>query len=249
MLNTNINRDDYSPYYVQVKNAIQDYINSGGWQVGDQLPGEPDLCLMFDVSRTVIRQALKELEVEGIIYREKGRGTYVSKPKVNYGAVQELTGFFQDAVEKGLEPVTRILKQELTPASPGIANHLQIESGAVVIKIHRLRGVKEEFFILDTTYLPYDLCPEVLNTDFSSQSLYAFLEEESGFKIMQAHRTIEAVLASEYVAEKLNLNIGDPLILFESVAYLDNGTPIEYFKGYHASRHTRFTVKLVRLND
>jgi GntR family transcriptional regulator len=168
---------------------------------------------------------------------------------MNYSAVQELTGFYQDTVGRGLVPITHILKQELVPVSPGIAKQLQIEPGSVVIKIHRLRGVKEELFILDTTYLPYELCPEVMNTDLSTQSLYAFLEEELGFKISQAHRTIEAVLATEYVADKLNLNVGDPLILFESVAYLDDGTPIEYFKGYHSSRHTRFAVDLVRFHE
>lgn len=249
MLSTTVNRDDYTPYYIQVKKSIQGHIESDGWQVGDQLPGEPELCRMFDVSRTVIRQALKELEIEGLIYRQKGKGTFVSEPKITHRMVQELTGFFQDTVEGGLVPVTKILKQELVPVSPRVASHLQIEPGSNVTKIHRLRGVKEEFVILDTTYLPYELCPAVLNTDFSSQSLYTFLEKELGFVIERAHRTIEAVLATEYVAEKLDINIGDPLILFESTAYLANGTPIEYFQGYHSSRRTRFSVDLIRYHD
>ena len=65
----------------------------------------------------------------------------------------------------------------------------------------------------------------------------------------RAHRTIEAVLATEYVAEKLDINIGDPLIMLESTAYLANGTPIEYFQGYHSSRRTRFSVDLIRYHD
>ena len=236
MLSTAVNRDDYTPYYIQVKNSIQEHIESGGWQIGDQLPGEPELCRMFDVSRTVIRQALKELEIQGLIYREKGRGTFVAEPKINHRMVQKITGFFQDTVESGLAPITKILKQELVPASSRIATHLQIETGSNVIKIHRLRGIQEEFIILDTTYLPYELCPQVLNIDLSARSLYAFLEEELGFVIERAHRTLEAVLATEYVADKLDLNVGDPVILFESVAYLADGTPIEYFQGYHSSR-------------
>jgi len=249
MLNTAVNRDDYTPYYIQVKNSIQEHIESGGWQNGDQLPGEPELGRMFDVSRTVIRQALKELEIQGLIYREKGKGTFVSEPKINHRLVQKITGFYQDTIESGLKPITKILKQELVSVPPRIASHLQIEPGSDVIRIHRLRGVQEEFIILDTTYLPYELCPEVLTVDLSSRSLYAFLEGELGFVIERAHRTLEAVLATEYVAEKLDINIGDPLILFESVAYLSDGTPIEYFQGYHASHRTRFSVDLVRLRD
>lgn len=249
MLNTKIDKNDYLPYYIQVKNSIQEQIKSGGWKVGDKMPGELELESMFNVSRTVIRQALKELEIEGLIVREKGRGTFVAEEKINYRMVQELTGFFQDAVEQGKTPFTKILSQELVPATPEIADFLKIDPGSVVIKMHRLRGIKDEPLFLDTTYLPYDLCPRVLDTDFSSRSLYAFLEDELGFVISRAHRTIKAVLATEYVADMLMLSAGDPVIVFDSVAYLADGKPIEYFKGFHSTGDTCFAVDLVRIRD
>lgn len=68
---------------------------------------------MFDVSRTVIRQALKELEYEGVITREKGKGTFVDEPRIEQGLIQELTGFYQDMVKRGLTPITKVLEQTL----------------------------------------------------------------------------------------------------------------------------------------
>ena len=247
ILSTTVDRSDYIPYYIQVRNALQEHIESGGWQVGDQLPGEPELCRMFEVSRTVIRQALKELELEGLIFREKGKGTFVAEPKIDQRMAQELTGFYQDMIQHGLRPVTKILKQEMIPAPPNVAASLKLESGAMVIEIHRLRGIQDEFIILDPTYLPYALCPEVLHADFTSQSLYAFLEDQLGLVISRAHRTLEAVLATEYEAQLLQIKVGDPLILLDSVAYLDNDTPVEYFRAFHRGGRSRFKIDLIRL--
>ena len=247
ILSTTVNRNNYIPYYVQVKKALQEYIENDGWQAGDQLPGEPELCRMFNVSRTVIRQALKEMEYEGLIYREKGKGTFVARPKIDQSLVQKLTGFFQDMVDRGYTPITKVLSQDVVPASPKVATHLQLEPGTTVIEIHRLRGLQDEPFILDTTYLPYALCPQLLHEDLSQQSLYAFLENKLGWVIARGHRTLEAVRANEYEAGLLQINEGDPLILLDSVVYLDNGTPIEYFHALHRGGWSRFEVELVRI--
>jgi GntR family transcriptional regulator len=249
MLNTHINKKDYRPYYIQVKDAILEQIESGELKTGGRLPGEVELGAMFNVSRTVIRQALKELEIEQKISREKGKGTFITEPKINYRLVQELVGFFQDAVKQGQIPFTKVLKLELVKAPLEIAEFLEIKPGAKVIKMHRLRGIKKKPLILDFTYLPYELCPQVLDTDFSSQSLYAFLEEKLGLVIARAHRTLYAVSATEYVAKKLELNNNEPVILFQSIAYLTDNRPIEYFQGYHSCRDSQFTVDLVRIRD
>jgi len=249
MLNTSIDKKDYRPYYIQVKDAILEQIESGAWKTGDRLPGELELGVLFNVSRTVIRQALKELEFEQKISREKGKGTFITEPKINYRLVQDLTGFFQDSVKQGKVPFTKVLKKELVSPPPEIAENLEIKPGAKVIKMHRLRGIKEKPLILDSTYLPYELCPQVMDNDFSSQSLYAFLEERLGLEIARAHRTLCAVSASEYVAKMLELNISEPVILFESVAYLTDDRPIEYFQGYHSCRDSLFSVDLVRFRD
>lgn len=246
---TPIERDSLIPYYIQVKEALREGIERGDWKSGDQLPGEAELCRMFDVSRTVIRQALQEMKYEGLIVRAKGKGTFIAEPKVVESLVQKLTGFYQDMVERGHNPVTQVLKQRLIPANPKVAAHLGLPPRTPVIEIERLRFVQDEPIVLVTTYLPYALCPEVLEADLSNQSLYAFFEEQCGVTIARGRRTLEAVLANEYEARLLEIKKRAPLILLDSVSYLSDGTPIEYYHALHRGDRSRFEVELVRIRE
>lgn len=242
-----IDRNSPIPYYVQVKEALRERIEHGQWRAGDQLPGEIELCRIFDVSRTVVRQALKELTYEGLVIPQKGKGTFVAEPKIVESLVQKLTGFYQDMVDRGLNPVTQVLKQRVAPAGPKVATRLDIEPGTLVIEIDRLRFIQDEPIVLVTTYLPYALCSKLLHADLSRQSLYAFLERECGLVIARGHRTIEAVPANEYEARLLQLEKGAPLILLDSVSYLNDGTPIEYYHALHRGDRSQFEVELVRI--
>ncbi|MCS7248381.1 MAG: GntR family transcriptional regulator [Anaerolineales bacterium] len=241
-----IDRSSPLPYYIQLKEAIREQIEGGYWRQGDLLPSEPELCSLFNVSRTVVRQALLELEYEGLIVRQRGKGTFVAAPKISESLVQRLTGFYQDMVALGHTPVTKVLKQELVPANHKIATNLQVETGAWVIQIDRLRFINNEPIVLVTTYLPYSLCPSVLKAQLANQSLYSFLEKECGLYLARGRRVIEAVPANEYEALLLQIDKGAPLIKLESVSFLEDGTPIEYYIALHRGDRSRFEVELVR---
>jgi len=119
-----INHESAIPYYIQVKDVIRAKMRSGVWKVNDQLPSEAELCDAFAVSRTVIRQALQDLIHEGLIVRRKGKGSFVAAKKISEHLVQKLTGFYQDMVDQGFQPVTQVLSQAVVPADPTIAHHL-----------------------------------------------------------------------------------------------------------------------------
>lgn len=246
---TPVDRDSYIPFYAQVKEAICSLIEERSWSPGDQLPGELELCEVFDVSRTVIRQALRELEYEGLILREKGKGTFVAEPKIAESLVQRLTGFYEDMQGRGFTPVTQILKQDVVAASSRVASRLGVERGTSVIQIDRLRFVQGEPIVLVTTYLPFELCSAVLEQDLSHQSLYAFLENQCGLVIARGYRTIEAVPADEYQAQLLQVPVGAPLVLLDSVSHLDDGTPLEYYRAFHRGDRSRFEVELLRVHE
>ncbi len=242
-----IDRNSPIPYYVQVKEALTECIGRGDWQPGDQLPGEPELCRIFDVSRTVIRQALQELMYEGMILRKKGRGTFVAEPKISGSLVQKLTGFHEDMVSQGYTPFSQVLKQQVVPANSKVASYLEIATGTEVIEIERLRFVRDEPINLVTTYVPYALCPRLLQANLVHQSLYAFLQEECDLVLMRGRRIIEAVSANEYEAELLKVKKSAPLIMLDSVSYLGDDTPVEYYHALHRGDRTCFEVGLVRV--
>ncbi len=242
-----IQKDSPLPLYFQLKELLRQEVESGRWQPGQQIPSEAELCEAFGISRTVVRQALRELEYQGLLYREQGKGTFVAQPKISESLMQDLSGFYEDMVAKGLTPVTKVLKQEIQPANEKIANYLQIESGDKVIVIERLRSVSSEPINLVTTYLPYDICPDLIDEDLSTQSLYALLEKKHGLELSHGRRTIEAVAANQYEAQLLGVEEGSPLVLLDSVSYLRDGHPIEYFHAVHRGDRSRFEVEVVRV--
>jgi len=236
------------PLYYQLKEILQHELESGHWQPGQQIPSEAQLCEAFGISRTVVRQALRELEYHGLLYREQGKGTFVAEPKISESLMQDLSGFYEDMVAKGLAPVTKVLRQEVQPAGRKAARYLQIQPGDKVILIERVRSVAGgESIVLVTTYLPYHVCPDLVHEDLSTQSLYALLENEYGLQLSHGRRTIEAVAANQYEAQCLGVKEGAPLILLDSVSYLSDGRPIEYFHAVHRGDRSRFEVEVVRV--
>lgn len=244
-----IDFDSNIPYYIQLIEALKEKISQGDWKPGDQIPSEPELCETYGVSRTVVRQALGEIELEGLVVRRKGKGTFVAEPKINESLAQKLTGFYQDMVERGHKPITQVLEHRVVPANKKVAGYLGIEPDTTVVEIKRLRFVADEPIVLVTSYLPYHLCPALANADLTNQSLYKFLEQEVGLMIARGRRTIEAVGANEYEAELLHIDKGAPLILLNSVSYLEDGTPIEYYHAVHRGDRSRFEVELVRIRE
>jgi GntR family transcriptional regulator len=244
-----IDFDSHIPYYIQVEKIIRGRIKDGTWSPGDRLPSEAELCAMFGVSRTVIRQALQDLIHEGLIKRRKGRGSFVAAGKISEQLVQKLTGFYQDMVEQGLEPVTQVLKQHVIPASPEVARYLNLEPATPVFEIVRLRSVQQVAIVLVTTYLPYSLCPDLIHENLNNQSLYALLENRYHLYIARGRRTIHAVAAEENEARLLEVKKGAPLFRLESISYLSDGTPIEYYYAYHRGDRSQFEVELIRTRD
>lgn len=244
-----IDRQSSMPYYAQVKEILKDAIRSGYWKANTQLPSEAELCQMFDVSRPVIRQALQDLMHEGLISRRKGKGSFVAPPKIKEGLVQKLTGFYQDMVEQGYVPTTQVLKQALVAANSDVAAHLRIPVNADVIEIVRLRFVNNTPIVLVTSFLPYELCPGMLDENLTHQSLYSLLEEKYGVMIARGRRTIEAVGARLVEARLLDVPENEPLFLLISESFDADGTPIEYYHALHRGDMSRFEVELVRVRE
>ena len=249
MKNLSIDRNSYIPFYIQVVDALSLHIEKNKILPDQQLPGELELCSIFNVSRTVIRQALQVLENKGVIYKEKGRGTFVAQPKIREGLFQELTGFYQDMIAKGHKPRSVVLKQEKIKADPKVTAYLNLEPGDDVIQIDRVRYINHEPVVLVSTFIPFHLCPELVNVDLTEQSLYAYLENEHGLFISRGKRFLEAVVAKQLEADLLDVEIGAPLLQLNSVSYLEDNQPVEYFHALHRGDRSRFETELVRVQE
>ncbi len=244
-----VNHSSAIPFYVQLQEILEALIKDGKWQIGERLPSEQELCDMYDVSRTVVRQTLQEMERNGLIVKYKGKGSFVAKPKIYESLVQKLTGFYQDMVERGFTPVTKVLHQGVEPASAKVALRLKLEPGTLVHNIERLRYVNDEPIVLVRTFVPVALCEGLAEIDLSNRSLYAVLEDTCGVMLTHGRRTVEAVMADKREAGLLETQEGAPLLYLESVGYVQDGTPVEYFHALHRGDRSRFEVDLVRVRE
>jgi GntR family transcriptional regulator len=247
--NQKIDFSSYIPYYAQLSAILKAQITAGVWQPGEQIPGEPELCKIFAISRTVVRQALDELEQENLIQRRKGKGTFVAMPKISESLAQKLTGFYQDMVAQGFHPLTQVLHQKVVAANEQIAVHLEIPLATPVVDIKRLRSIDTVPVQLVTTFIPYQLCPRLAEVDLTNRSLYEFLENECGLFIARGRRFIEAVSASEADARLLQVEPGAALVQLESISFLENGAPVEYYHALHRGDRSRFEIELVRTRE
>ncbi len=241
-----IDKTSAVPYYDQLRTILENEIVEGRLTEGDQLPSEAQLCTDYAVSRTVVRQALNELTVQGLIRRMKGKGSFVAPPKVDEHLAQSLTGLAEDVGARGAELTNRILAFEVQRPTPAVARVLRLDEDDRVIHLERLRLVDGEPWVLTSTYLPHSLCAGLMDFDMEHRSLYETLERELGLHLGGGRRTIEAAVANQRQAELLGIRQGAPMLVLGSIAWLADNRPVESFIAWHRGDRSRFDVSLTR---
>jgi GntR family transcriptional regulator len=241
-----IQQRDPVPYYFQLSTYIAARVKSGDWRPGQFLPSEQEMCGTLGISRTVVRQALVDLERKGLVVKQNGKRTKVASPKYEGGLMQNLQGFQQDVAAHGRKTSTKVLNFEVVPADVEVAEALKIAPGAPVLMLNRLRFLDGEPQALVVSYLPERLCASLSREDLASRSLHEILALNYGLRIARGFRTIEAIGLDRADARLLRFKTGGPALLLKSIGLLADGTPLEYFVAKHRGDHTKFYAQLVQ---
>lgn len=233
------------PLYYQLKQWLSSRILSGELRPGAQLPSELELCERLGVSRGVVRQALSELRYEGLIDRERGKGTFVSMPKTAEGLISGLSGLADDAALRGQIIESRVLDLREVPASASVARRLELVPGDPVVELERVRALNGEPHVLVMTYLPASMVPGLTQRDLNgSESLYRILREEYGLAMVSSRRRVEATVAGARESHLLGIERGAPLLVLRSIGYTTGQRPFDYFIAYHRGDRSAFEVEL-----
>ncbi len=238
----NLKKSTAIPLYYQLEKIITKMIEEGKLNPGDKLPSERKLADDFLISRMTVRQALNELVNKGKLVRKSGLGTFVAKPKLQYGLFK-LTSFTEDMKKRGLKASSKILSLEKIKPFEMVKNKLEA-GDSYVYRLERLRFADDEPMALEISHLKVDICPSLNRKKLKDQSLYQILADE--FKIIMNHaeETMEGGLATAREAERLNIQVGDSVLLRERLTYDQNDNPVEFVKSIYRSDRYKFYISL-----
>jgi GntR family transcriptional regulator len=242
-----IDPHDFLPRYYQLANILRDRISKGHWIARQPIPSERQLEKDFSISRTTIRQAIDLLVRQGYLYREHGKGTFVSPQKLQKG-ISELTSFSEDMRRRGIVPGQKILEIGYMKPLADVCAHLEIPADhEKVLRIERLRlgdgvpmGLQTSFYVLPEgeTITRKEL--EELG------STYRILQEKFHLIPTEADETLEVALASSREALLLQIRPGSPLLLSERTTYSQFRRVIEFVRILYRGDRYRYLAKLIR---
>ena len=227
------------PIYSQVKEFVREKIEAGVWPSGTLIPSERDFCEQFGISRMTVRQALGELVSEGLVVREKGKGTFVALPRLRQ-RLTRLSGFSDDMHARGKQPGATLLSIRLVPAKPSAARALGILPHEEIVVIERLRLADGEPLAIETSHLHFAGVEGLIGRDHVA-SLYQLLRDEFGVHPTRAEQEIEASWATTREEELLRLEHAAPVLRTRRTTYDAHGRPFEYAEAvYRGDRYTFF---------
>ena len=228
--------------------ALADAIRNNRFPPGSQLPSELELMQMLGVSRTTLREALRTLEEQNTINRRRGLGTFVSERSIvkdlsiNFGITEMIT-------QAGFSPKTIKCEIHKETASGKIAKNLELEEGAGIFVVNRLRLATDTPIVWSQETVPAamleDKMPKASEFETQSretQSLYDYLEKNYGIRIYQGTAVLKPIPAPKEVAEKLQVHRNDTLLLISQTDYDENHRPVIYSDEYHLSDKITFLI-------
>jgi GntR family transcriptional regulator len=240
-----INKNSPIPIYYQLEQEIRRMIEKE-LSPGDMLPSERDFSEKYDISRMTVRQAIANLVKEGLIYRQKGRGTFVAERKFEQD-LSGLSSFSEDMKKRGLTPSNKLISFKTITGDPSLSSKLKIDLESEIYKIKRIRLANDEPVALETIYTPKAIVGQIEAQDITT-SFYDYIEKKLNLKIAYGTQTIEASLARGDEIDYLNIKKGKPVLVMRRISFLhdEQETPIEYVKSAYRSDKYKFIIQMKR---
>ncbi len=234
-----INRQSFTPIYIQIAQQITQSIQDGEFAYGEQLPSERELAERYNTTRITARQAVDELVKRSIAYRVQGKGTFLARPKIREAS--GFVSFSEELRQRGFVPTSRTLIQQLVAATKAVADKLQIEEGTEVLQLNRVRLANDQPVALEYSYINLKLFPGIQREAFENQSLFDIMRHRYGIFPTWAEAEIEARLVTKQEAEWLAMPASQAVLVahrltfteaFEAIETVDSVYPGDRFPIY-----------------
>lgn len=225
---TFFNREHVShqPLYMLIKEALKKQILNGEYAPYQRMPSESELMATFEVSRITVRQALRDLHSEGLIFTSQGKGTFASKPKAMQD-IQHLEGFAEAMNPQGYETSSRLIGiREISP-NKDVQEKLNTPAKQKVIEVVRVRYLNREPVSVDTSFFPLEIGKKLFARNLETD-IFPMLENELGINLGAAEISLEARSADADIAKHLKTEVGSPVMWVQRLTSDNKGKPIDY---------------------
>lgn len=233
------------PLYAQLKEHLRSRILDGTYAPHSRMESESELGAHFGVSRITVRQALGDLQKEGLIFKIHGKGTFVSKPKA-FQNVSSLKGLAEALSASGYEVVNRMCGFQFMSADALISQKLGLAEGETVTEIRRIRLVNREPVSLEVTYLPEHIGRRLESADLASRDIFVILENDFGIPLGHAELAIDAVEADQEMADALVIGNGAPIMRIERLTHTADGAPLDFEFLYYRGDAFQYRLRIDR---
>ncbi len=231
--------------YENIVQSLRQQIAHSAYGPGDRLPTIPQLCDTYGVSKITVKRAMDELELQGLVTRRRGSGTYVTGLPQGMdgsgGVTGKLRGFTAEREARGERADTLVREFEVAPAEAGIARDLSLQPGELCYHIERTLYADGIPVQDQTLHIPLQVVPNLLRRH-AEGSIYKYVEEELGLRIASAHRRVIAIRPNEDAAERLQIDTNDAILKIFQTTYLDDGRPCEKSVSLHVPNYEYFSV-------
>lgn len=231
------------PLHIQAEILIRKLIEQEDYQNGKTLPNEVEMAKLLAISRTTLRQAIAKLVFEGLLVRKKRSGTKVADGPVSSKSNNWLS-FSQEMKLRGIPIKNFELHVTWVEPDEAIVNFFEIKADRKILKMERVRGKPYEPFVYFVSYFH----PRVGLTgdeDFK-RPLYEILEKDHSVVATISKEEISAMAADVFIAGKLSIEPGDPVLFRKRSVFDQGGRPIEYNLGYYKADSFVYTVESTR---
>ena len=243
VLMSSLSMDSDIPLYSQLVSIVKRNISAGTLGPGDLVPSESELCKTFDISRSTVRQAIGALEAEGLVVRKQGRGTFVAEPKVRK-RTENVYSFTSEISSMGMTPSSTLLDFEVIVPGADIARMLELSStDTPVYRFTRIRNVNDEPLIMETSFSPQYIYPNLTRELLQTHSFYSLLYGV-GIVPTSATDTYEAVVMGQKEAMLLHCSAGSGAFFVQRRTYNANGLCYEFTRSLMRADRVRLNVFL-----
>ncbi|HMI50166.1 MAG TPA: GntR family transcriptional regulator [Candidatus Saccharimonadales bacterium] len=240
-----LDRQSVVPLYYQILQRLIVQIRTGELKPGDLIPSEQEISVRLGVSRMTARQALKSLCSRGLAYSQSGKGTFVSRMKLEKN-FRHLLSFSEEMKDRGSRPRSKVLAFKCLHPDSEVAEALHLGPTEEAFFLRRVRIADLAPLCVEATHLPARLCPNLLEKLDPSGSLYRALHEHYGLQVYMADEVAEASVATAAEAELLRVRAKSPVFRFTRTACLHDGRPIEFVRSVYRGDRCKLVNRLTR---